>query len=293
MGTGAEFRKKFELPILRGRDSDASEKDRLRSEECLLELSTIANKFIIRRTAELLAKYLPTKYEYIVFCKMKPFQANIYKKFAQREISRLNKDLEKPAQGQTHTTLQAMTTMKKIVNHPALLQPKDIPSSEIPSGFTFDNCLPEFSGKFLLLEQMILTMRAETRDKIVLISNYTQTLDYMDKLCRMRKWGMVRLDGSMTIAKRQKIVDRFNDTTQPEFIFLLSSKAGGCGINLIGANRLILFDPDWNPANDAQALARVWRDGQKKMCFIYRFICTGSIEEKIFQSNLFVTRTSA
>jgi DNA repair and recombination RAD54-like protein len=87
----------------------------------------------------------------------------------------------------------------------------------------------------------------------------------------------------MTIPKRQKIVDRFNNPEQPEFIFLLSSKAGGCGINLIGANRLILFDPDWNPANDAQALARVWRDGQKKMCFIYRFICTGSIEEKIFQ----------
>lgn len=53
--------------------------------------------------------------------------------------------------------------------------------------------------------------------------------------------------------------------------------------NKIGANRLVLFDPDWNPANDAQALARVWRDGQTKMCFIYRFIATGSIEEKIFQ----------
>ncbi|KAG8843881.1 DNA-dependent ATPase protein rad54, partial [Serendipita sp. 411] len=61
------------------------------------------------------------------------------------------------------------------------------------------------------------------------------------------------------------------------------SKAGGCGINLIGANRLILFDPDWNPAADQQALARVWRDGQKKECFVYRFIATGTIEEKIFQ----------
>lgn len=63
----------------------------------------------------------------------------------------------------------------------------------------------------------------------------------------------------------------------------MSSKAGGCGINLVGANRLVLFDPDWNPANDGQALARVWRDGQKKDCFVYRFIATGTIEEKIFQ----------
>ena len=90
-----------------------------------------------------------------------------------------------------------------------------------------------------------------------------------------------------------------------DFIFMLSSKAGGCGLNLIGANRLVMFDPDWNPANDDQAMARVWRDGQKKQCFIYRLIAvshrnastsfhlnrfargcffqTGTIEEKIFQ----------
>lgn len=64
---------------------------------------------------------------------------------------------------------------------------------------------------------------------------------------------------------------------------MLSSKAGGCGLNLIGANRLVLFDPDWNPAADQQALARVWRDGQKKDCFVYRFIAAGTIEEKILQ----------
>lgn len=77
---------------------------------------------------------------------------------------------------------------------------------------------------------------------------------------------MLRLDGTMTINKRQKLVDRFNNPDGSEFVFLLSSKAGGCGLNLIGANRLILFDPDWNPAADQQALARVWRDGQKKDC---------------------------
>lgn len=89
----------------------------------------------------------------------------------------------------------------------------------------------------------------------------------------------------MSVPKRQKLVDRFNDASNPEnpTVFLLSSKAGGCGINLIGANRLVLFDPDWNPAADQQALARVWRDGQRKDCFVYRFIATGSIEEKIFQ----------
>ncbi|KAK1079664.1 DNA-dependent ATPase protein rad54 [Friedmanniomyces endolithicus] len=130
---------------------------------------------------------------------------------------------------------------------------------------------------------MLARFRADTNDKIVLISNYTQTLDVFEKLCRNRSYGCLRLDGTMNVNKRQKLVDKFNDPDGPEFVFLLSSKAGGCGLNLIGANRLVLFDPDWNPAADQQALARVWRDGQKKDCFVYRFIATGTIEEKIFQ----------
>lgn len=130
---------------------------------------------------------------------------------------------------------------------------------------------------------MLTRIRQETNDKIVLISNYTQTLDIFDKLCRSRNFGCLRLDGTMNVNKRQKLVDKFNDPEGSEFVFLLSSKAGGCGLNLIGANRLVLFDPDWNPAADQQALARVWRDGQKKDCFVYRFIATGTIEEKIFQ----------
>ena len=100
----------------------------------------------------------------------------------------------------------------------------------------------------------------------------------------------------MTITKRQKLVDQFNDPNGKEFIFLLSSKAGGCGINLIGANRLVLFDPgqlffsfvciyvwtttiDWNPAADQQALARVWRDGQKKECTSHFSIPTEFIQK--------------
>lgn len=76
----------------------------------------------------------------------------------------------------------------------------------------------------------------------------------------------------MSIKKRGKIVENFNNPESQDFIFMLSSKAGGCGLNLIGANRLIMFDPDWNPANDDQAMARVWRDGQQKPCYIYRFL---------------------
>merc|ERR1712151_48810 len=82
-------------------------------------------------------------------------------------------------------------------------------------------------------------------------------------------------------------VQDFNREDNPKaFAFLLSSKAGGCGLNLIGANRLVMFDPDWNPANDRQAMARIWRDGQKKNCFIYRLFTTGTIDEKVYQRQI-------
>ncbi|KAI8589351.1 P-loop containing nucleoside triphosphate hydrolase protein [Geranomyces variabilis] len=280
LGSGSEFRKNFELPILRGRDAEASDKDRLISEEKLKELLGIANQFIIRRTAELLTKYLPVKYEHVVFCKFTDVQSKLYKLFT------VSKEVKKLLSGKGAQPLKAITFLKKLCNHPALIDRQVLGSEAdemIPASFNWDGCQPEFSGKMLLLEQMLRKMRQTSSDKIVLISNYTQTLDLFEKMCRQRKWGLLRLDGSMNIQKRQKLVDRFNDPAGPEFVFLLSSKAGGCGINLIGANRLVLFDPDFNPANDAQALARVWRDGQKKTCFIYRFIATGSIEEKIFQ----------
>ncbi|PVH14257.1 uncharacterized protein CXQ87_002385 [Candidozyma duobushaemuli] len=258
LGTRNEFRKNFENAILRGRDADATDSEREKGDSKLLELSQLVSKFIIRRTNDILSKYLPVKYEYVVYL----------------------------------ATLKAIDLLKKLCTHPDLLRlPEDIRGSRgiLPEDYTDSSSSREksipisLSTKFSILERFIESLRHESDDKIVIISNYTKTLDLIERLCRHRRYGCLRLDGTMNINKRQKIVDRFNDPKGPEFIFLLSSKAGGCGINLIGANRLILMDPDWNPAADQQALARVWRDGQKKDCFIYRFICTGTIEEKIYQ----------
>lgn len=86
--------------------------------------------------------------------------------------------------------------------------------------------------------------------------------------------------------QQSRYVNSFNRPESDVFVFLLSSKAGGTGLNLIGANRLLLFDSDWNPATDRQAMARVWRDGQAKRVYLYRLLMTGSIDEKIFQRQL-------
>lgn len=84
-----------------------------------------------------------------------------------------------------------------------------------------------------------------------------EALDVLGVMCASHKWVSLRLDGSCSVKQRQALVDTFNDQQHPSFVLLLSSKAGGVGLNIIGANRLVLFDPDWNPANDLQAMARV------------------------------------
>lgn len=287
LGTRLEFRKRFEIPILRGRDADATDKDRQRGDECLSELLKIVNKFIIRRTNDILSKYLPVKYEHVVFCNLAPFQLSLYNYF----IS--SPDIRALLRGKGSQPLKAINILKKLCNHPDLLDlSSDLPGSEdhCPDDYVPKesrgrdrDVKPWYSGKMQVLDRMLARIRADTTDKIVLISNYTSTLDLFERLCRSRTYPCLRLDGTMNVTKRQKLVDKFNNPEGDEFVFLLSSKAGGCGLNLIGANRLVLFDPDWNPAADQQALARVWRDGQKKDCFVYRFIATGTIEEKIFQ----------
>lgn len=287
LGTRLEFRKRFEIPILRGRDADATDNERQKGDECLVELLAIVNKFIIRRTNDILSKYLPVKYEHVVFCNLAPFQLDLYNYFI------TSPDIQALLRGKGSQPLKAIGMLKKLCNHPDLLNlSEDLPGSEkhFPDDYVPKEARgrdrdikPWYSGKMQVLDRMLARIRADTNDKIVLISNYTSTLDLFERLCRNRQYGCLRLDGTMNVNKRQKLVDKFNDPEGDEFVFLLSSKAGGCGLNLIGANRLVLFDPDWNPAADQQALARVWRDGQKKDCFVYRFIATGTIEEKIFQ----------
>lgn len=144
---------------------------------------------------------------------------------------------------------------------------------------------PFDSGKLSVLHDLLHEIH-KRKDKLVLISYHTKTLDMLEGWLDHLDFTHCRLDGSTPSSARNSIVDDFNNPAKDFFIFLLSAKAGGVGLNLIGASRLVLFDNDWNPASDLQAMSRIWRDGQKKEVFIYRFILAGSIEEKIFQRQL-------
>ncbi|KAL9924689.1 DNA repair and recombination protein RAD54-like [Glossina fuscipes] len=290
LGTAVEFKRNYENVILRGQNSDSTDKERERAVEKTQQLIAIVNQCIIRRTNQILTKYLPMKFEMVICVKLTAVQVALYTNFLKSEKIKTSLQ-ENQCNSSTLTALADITTLKKLCNHPNLIFDKieakengfENSANVMPSNYNTKVFNPELSGKFMLLDFMLAAIKANSDDKVVLISNYTQTLDLFEQLARKRKYPYVRLDGSMSIKKRSKVVEQFNDPNVEGFLFMLSSKAGGCGLNLIGANRLFMFDPDWNPANDEQAMARVWRDGQKKPCFIYRLVATGSIEEKILQ----------
>ncbi|KAJ9705019.1 hypothetical protein PVL29_003185 [Vitis rotundifolia] len=302
LGDATYFRRYYETPIICGREPTAIEEEKKLGAERSAELSSKVNQFILRRTNALLSNHLPPKIVEVVCCRLSPLQSELYNHFIHSKNVKkvINEEMKQSK------ILAYITALKKLCNHPKLIY--DTVKSGSPGTSGFEDCMRffppemfsgrsgawtggegiwvELSGKMHVLARLLAHLRQRTDDRIVLVSNYTQTLDLFAQLCRERRYPYLRLDGTTSINKRQKLVNRFNDPLKDEFVFLLSSKAGGCGLNLIGGNRLVLFDPDWNPANDKQAAARVWRDGQKKRVYIYRFLSTGTIEEKVFQRQM-------
>lgn len=286
LGNFKSFIREFETPIVRSRQPEATSKDIKKGESRGEELRELTSKFMLRRTADILAKYLPPKTEYVLFCKPTRPQANIYKAVLASPVFQY-------AMGNTESALQLITILKKLSNSPSLLTAKNNDKSpnetiaslleSIPQPL-HRHLSPSSSAKIRVLDQLLDTMHNKTDEKIVLVSNYTSTLSLLATLLTSLGLPYLRLDGSTPTQKRQGLVDDFNRLPASQcFAFLLSAKAGGTGLNLIGASRLILFDVDWNPATDIQAMARIHRDGQKRPCRIYRVLLKGSLEEKIWQ----------
>ncbi|KAJ5948270.1 DNA repair and recombination protein [Penicillium verhagenii] len=286
LGTFKAFIREFETPIVRSRQPEATRKEIEKGESRSEELRDLTSKFILRRTADILAKYLPPKTEYVLFCNPTRSQANIYQAV-------LASPVFQSAMGNAESALQLITILKKLCNSPSLLTAKNnnnAPSETITALLAslppnlMRHFSPSASAKIRVLDQILDNMRTNTTEKIVLVSNYTSTLNLLANLLSSLGLPFLRLDGSTPTQKRQPLVDDFNRLPADKcFAFLLSAKAGGMGLNLIGASRLVLFDVDWNPATDIQAMARIHRDGQKHHCRIYRVILKGSLEEKIWQ----------
>ena len=287
LGSVKTFTKEFEVPIVKSRQPGSLTKDIEKGEARSEELASLTSTFILRRTADILAKYLPPKTEYVLFCRPTNAQASIYQHVLANPAFQC-------ALGNPEASLQIITVLKKVSNSPSLLGPKVRNEDAMPgSPLTADilGSVPpqllrnnQASTKLRTLDQLLHTLRTTTSEKIVLVSNYTSTLDLLENLLTSLAHPYLRLDGSTPSAKRQDLVDAFNGSPASQcYAFLLSAKAGGLGLNLVGASRLVLFDVDWNPATDLQAMARIHREGQKRPCVIYRLLMAGGLDEKIWQ----------
>jgi len=194
LGSAAEFKKSFEKPILRGRDADATEAEVQAGQVAMAAMAEIVNRSIIRRTQAILSKYLPVKVEQVLCCRLSPLQEAIYDSFCSSDSVRR----ELRAEGvfkMTSSRLAAITSLKKLVNHPDLVlracregkEGFESSMQHFPAGHDPARLRPELSGKLAVLGSLLAEVRSTTTDKVVLVSNYTQTLDLFELLCSTKE----------------------------------------------------------------------------------------------------------
>uniref|UniRef100_A0A8C7A8L1 Helicase, lymphoid specific n=1 Tax=Neovison vison TaxID=452646 RepID=A0A8C7A8L1_NEOVI len=184
-----------------------------------------------------------------------------------------------PIESEVNLKLQnIMMLLRKCCNHPYLIE---YPIDPVTQEFKIDEELITNSGKFLILDRMLPELKARGH-KVLLFSQMTRMLDILMDYCHFRNFNFSRLDGTMSYSEREKNMHSFN-TDRDVFIFLVSTRAGGLGINLTAADTVIIYDSDWNPQSDLQAQDRCHRIGQTKPVVVYRLVTANTIDQKIVE----------
>ncbi|KAM6902342.1 LOW QUALITY PROTEIN: chromodomain-helicase-DNA-binding protein 1-like [Xenentodon cancila] len=232
--------------------------------------------FLLRRVKKDVEKSLPAKVEQILRVEMSAIQKQYYKWI----LTRNYKALSKGTKGSTSGFLNIMMELKKCCNHCYLIKhPDDIDFLNKAEAL---QQLVRSSGKLVLLDKLLVRLK-ERGHRVLIFSQMVRMLDILADYLRSRQFLFQRLDGSIKGEMRKQALDHFNAEGSEDFCFLLSTRAGGLGINLASADTVVIFDSDWNPQNDLQAQARAHRIGQKRQVNIYRLVTKGSVEEDIIE----------
>lgn len=276
LGTLVNFRQQFEIPIKQGGYANASNLQVQTAMKCAETLKDTISPYLLQRFKVDVASDLPRKSEKVLFCKLTKSQREAYEKFLG------SGELTAIMDGKRQV-LYGVDILRKICNHPDLESHKML---SVKPGYNYGN--PAKSGKMQVVKEL-LQLSKQQGHKMLLFAQHRIMLDILESFVKsLTGLRHCRLDGNTPIHKRQGLVDNFN--TNPNIhVFLLTTKVGGLGINLTGANRVIIYDPDWNPSTDIQARERAWRLGQKREVMIYRLMTAGTIEEKIYHRQLFKT----
>ncbi|XP_046874938.1 chromodomain-helicase-DNA-binding protein 4a isoform X1 [Hypomesus transpacificus] len=247
-------------------------------EDQIKKLHDMLGPHMLRRLKADVFKHMPSKTELIVRVELSPMQKKYYKFILTRNFEALNTR----GGGNQVSLLNVVMDLKKCCNHPYLFPVAAMEAPKMPNGMYDGGALTKAAGKLTLLQKMMRKLK-DGGHRVLIFSQMTKMLDLLEDFLENEGYKYERIDGGITGGMRQEAIDRFNAPGALQFAFLLSTRAGGLGINLATADTVVIYDSDWNPHNDIQAFSRAHRIGQNKKVMIYRFVTKASVEERITQ----------
>ncbi|KAI5119788.1 hypothetical protein M0805_006586 [Coniferiporia weirii] len=262
-------------------NSGSSDKIELNEEEALLiirRLHKVLRPFLLRRLKKDVEAELPDKVEKIIKVRMSALQSQLYKQMKKYKMIADGKDAKGKQGGGVKGLSNELMQLRKICQHPFLFD--SVEDKISPSGMIDEN-IYRVSGKFELLTRILPKFFA-TGHRVLIFFQMTKVMDIMEDFMKMQNWRYLRLDGGTKTEERALHVQSFNAKDSPVQVFILSTRAGGLGLNLQSADTVIIFDSDWNPHADLQAQDRAHRIGQTKSVRILRFITEKSVEEAMY-----------
>ena len=259
----------FESWFQRRGDSDEAQ------DSVVQQLHKVLRPFLLRRVKSDVERSLLPKKEINVFVGLSDMQRKWYRMLLEKDIDAVNGAVSKK-EGKTRL-LNIVMQLRKCCNHPYLFD-----GAEPGPPYTTDEHLVYNSGKLEILDKLLRKMR-ERGSRVLIFSQMSRLLDILEDYCLFREYKYCRIDGSSVHEDRIAAIDEYNRPGSDKFIFLLTTRAGGLGINLTSADVVVLYDSDWNPQADLQAMDRAHRIGQTKQVYVYRLVTDNSIEERILE----------
>ncbi|XP_015174752.1 PREDICTED: DNA excision repair protein ERCC-6 [Polistes dominula] len=294
LGTLPVFLEHCAAPITRGGYANATTIQQATALQIATMLKDAITPYLLRRTKADVKRHLnlPEKNEQILFCTLTDEQRKLYKKYLLSEdvsfVLHEKSSLQETGRYRARLLI-ALSALRKICNHPDLYLYTNQMDSDADIDLVEED-LEKFgywkrAGKMVVVQSLLKIWKKQGH-RVLLFTQGRQMMHILESLLQRENYSYLRMDGTTPMSQRQETIYTFNNNTS-YFIFLLTTRVGGLGVNLTGADRVVIYDPDWNPATDTQARERAWRIGQDKNVTIYRLITAGTIEEKIYHRQIF------
>ncbi|AOA62227.1 Isw1b complex ATPase subunit [Komagataella phaffii CBS 7435] len=261
----------------RGGDGDENDDKSEKNDQgsVVQQLHKVLQPFLLRRIKSDVEKSLLPKKEVNVYVGMSDMQRQWYQKILEKDIDAV---VSSSGKKESKTRLlNIVMQLRKCCNHPYLFE-----GAEPGPPFTTDEHLVFNAQKMKVLDKL-LKRKKEQGSRVLIFSQMSRMLDILEDYCNFREYGYCRIDGQTDHSDRIDAIDDYNRKDSDKFVFLLTTRAGGLGINLTSADTVILYDSDWNPQADLQAMDRAHRIGQTKQVYVYRLVTENAIEEKVLE----------